>query len=155
MLYLIRHGETIWNAEGRYQGQRDSPLTASGRQQAKVLGWLLAELPLPSPVRAYVSPLGRACEPDPRPYRMALDALGMAAERCLFVAGSAYDLAGTARVGLATFWHNRIGIAAPPDVPPPLAQSRSLKPLVETVLGNARPRAAATAPGPRPRRRRR
>ncbi len=31
---LIRHGETIWNAEARMQGQQDSPLTARGRAQA-------------------------------------------------------------------------------------------------------------------------
>jgi hypothetical protein len=31
---------------------------------------------------------------------LALDELGVVAERCLFVAGSAYDLFGTARVGL-------------------------------------------------------
>ena len=36
-------------------------------------------------------------KPDPRPYRMALDELGIAAGRCLFVAGSAYDLFGTQR----------------------------------------------------------
>ena len=34
-------------------------------------------------------------KPDARPYKMALDELGVAAGRCLFVAGSAYDLFGT------------------------------------------------------------
>ena len=29
-LYLIRHGETIWNAEKRYQGSRDIPLSEAG-----------------------------------------------------------------------------------------------------------------------------
>jgi broad specificity phosphatase PhoE len=35
-LYLIRHGETPWNVEGRYQGQMDPELTARGREQARV-----------------------------------------------------------------------------------------------------------------------
>ncbi|MFD2177581.1 histidine phosphatase family protein [Veronia pacifica] len=33
-IHLFRHGETVWNAEKRMQGQSDSPLTATGRQQA-------------------------------------------------------------------------------------------------------------------------
>jgi 2-haloalkanoic acid dehalogenase type II len=65
-------------------------------------------------------------KPDPRPYRLALDALGVTADRCLFVAGSAYDLVGTARVGLPTFWHDRIGMTAPDNAPPPLAHERTL-----------------------------
>jgi len=34
-VYLVRHGETQWNAERRIQGQSDSQLTAKGEQQAK------------------------------------------------------------------------------------------------------------------------
>jgi len=34
-VYLVRHGETQWNAERRIQGQSDSPLTAKGEEQAK------------------------------------------------------------------------------------------------------------------------
>jgi broad specificity phosphatase PhoE len=33
--YIVRHGQTEWNAQGRYQGQKDSPLTELGVQQAK------------------------------------------------------------------------------------------------------------------------
>jgi phosphohistidine phosphatase SixA len=36
-LYLLRHGETEFDVAGRYQGQRDSPLTARGREQARRL----------------------------------------------------------------------------------------------------------------------
>lgn len=34
-LYVVRHGRTEWNAQGRYQGQKDSPLTEQGIKQAK------------------------------------------------------------------------------------------------------------------------
>lgn len=41
-LYLMRHGESEWNAEGRLQGRLDSPLTARGRAQAQHLAGLVA-----------------------------------------------------------------------------------------------------------------
>jgi 2-haloacid dehalogenase len=68
-------------------------------------------------------------KPDPTPYQRALGALGVTADRCLFVAGSPYDLVGTARVGLPTFWHDRIGMAPPPEAPPPLAREPTLQDL--------------------------
>ena len=43
-LYLIRHGETPWNVEGRYQGQLDPPLNERGRQQAQETARRLAPL---------------------------------------------------------------------------------------------------------------
>lgn len=41
-LYLIRHGETPWNVEGRYQGQLDPPLSEKGQQQAQATAKKLA-----------------------------------------------------------------------------------------------------------------
>lgn len=37
-VFLVRHGETQWNAERRLQGQSNSPLTALGEQQARQVG---------------------------------------------------------------------------------------------------------------------
>ncbi|MGD9373963.1 MAG: histidine phosphatase family protein, partial [Desulfobacterales bacterium] len=37
-LMVIRHGETVWNAEERFQGHGDSPLTETGRIQVTALG---------------------------------------------------------------------------------------------------------------------
>ncbi len=37
-IYFVRHGQTIWNVEKRFQGLSDSPLTDLGITQAKLLG---------------------------------------------------------------------------------------------------------------------
>lgn len=68
-------------------------------------------------------------KPDPRPYRMALEIAKTAPEEAFFVAGSAYDLIGTAAVGIPTFWHNRIGLKAPENAPRPIAEMNSLEAL--------------------------
>ena len=60
-IYLIRHGQTVWNAEGRYQGQLNSPLTAKGEAQARANGEkLLGYLKDTDEFAFYSSPLGRA-----------------------------------------------------------------------------------------------
>jgi len=41
-VWLIRHGESVWNAEGRWQGQADPRLSARGEQQARRLAERLA-----------------------------------------------------------------------------------------------------------------
>ena len=66
-LYFIRHGETDWNAEGRYQGSRDIPLNDRGRGQADLNGGLLRDLLArdsrsPNEFTWHVSPLGRTME---------------------------------------------------------------------------------------------
>jgi broad specificity phosphatase PhoE len=56
-ILLARHGETPWNAEGRYQGQIDIPLSPVGEGQAKALGQRLKDVRID---RAVASPLSRA-----------------------------------------------------------------------------------------------
>lgn len=55
-LLIVRHGETTWNREGRYQGRTDVPLSAEGESQARALGKRLAGLPI---AIALTSPLAR------------------------------------------------------------------------------------------------
>jgi len=60
-IYLIRHGETEWNLEGRYQGQKNSPLTQKGREQARLNALKLKkEIKNFDEVKIFSSPLGRA-----------------------------------------------------------------------------------------------
>jgi alpha-ribazole phosphatase/probable phosphoglycerate mutase len=59
LLYLIRHGETAWNADGRFQGQRNTPLSETGRAQAGVVARALASRHFDA---LYASDLARAAE---------------------------------------------------------------------------------------------
>jgi FMN phosphatase YigB (HAD superfamily) len=56
-----------------------------------------------------------AYKPDPRPYRAALTALGLAPGEVLFVAGSAHDVGGATRVGMDVYWANRGNAPLPTD----------------------------------------
>ena len=76
-------------------------------------------------------------KPQPQPYELALRELRVEPHRCLFVAGSAYDLFGTARVGLPTWWHNRTNMIAPENAPAPLVCRDELSTLPTYVLGRA------------------
>jgi probable phosphoglycerate mutase len=80
-LYYIRHGQTDWNAELRFQGQRDIPLNETGRRQALENGLKLARLIKDPQGHDFVtSPLGRTRETmeivrkamglDPKEYRI-------------------------------------------------------------------------------------
>jgi probable phosphoglycerate mutase len=67
---LLRHGESEWVAQGLFQGQGDSPLSATGRRQASLAAERLAHahrpptLPVPTgpPVAIVHSPLSRTTE---------------------------------------------------------------------------------------------
>lgn len=76
-IYILRHGETEWNRQGRLQGWLDSPLTELGREQAARQGAVLSAegalgLPLwssPAPRALATAALalpGRTARPDPR-----------------------------------------------------------------------------------------
>ena len=66
LLYVIRHGQTDYNREGRLQGARDIPLNDTGRGQAAANGHALAAMPgLELPLTQFdwvASPLGRTRE---------------------------------------------------------------------------------------------
>ena len=72
-VYLARHGETVWNAEERYQGRLDSPLTDTGRAQAEAAALTMRGRGIE---RLLCSPLGRARDTA----RVVENALGLRAE---------------------------------------------------------------------------
>ncbi|HXV58536.1 MAG TPA: histidine phosphatase family protein [Gaiellaceae bacterium] len=57
VVYLARHGQSDWNAEARWQGHADRPLTDLGRRQARELAERLADVELAA---VYSSDLERA-----------------------------------------------------------------------------------------------
>ncbi len=63
IIYYVRHGETDWNAELRFQGQQDIPLNPKGQQQANENGRKLSDLLGKAEGLEFISsPLGRARE---------------------------------------------------------------------------------------------
>jgi broad specificity phosphatase PhoE len=59
LLFLVRHGETEWNSQQRYQGQTDIKLNAKGRRQARAAASRLSKIKFSA---VYASDLKRAAE---------------------------------------------------------------------------------------------
>ena len=58
-LYLMRHGQTLFNSRRKLQGHCDSPLTDLGRKQAKIAGEYFKNIDID---HAYSSSLERCCD---------------------------------------------------------------------------------------------
>lgn len=86
-LYVARHGETDWNYEGRYQGQRESALTPLGLRQAEALAGALAGC---GAKRIVASPLQR-CVDTARPIAQRLGVTVEADDRLLEIAHGTWE----------------------------------------------------------------
>ena len=58
-LYFVRHGETVWNTERRYQGMTDIELSEEGIKQAQCVAERFKNIKID---KIYASPLKRAME---------------------------------------------------------------------------------------------
>lgn len=79
-----------------------------------------------------VHPLG-TYKPSPRVYRHALDELGTAAQRLLFVSSNGWDAAGAAQFGLRTAWVNRTGAPSEGVGPRPEIEVSDLTELADAL----------------------
>jgi 2-haloacid dehalogenase len=69
-------------------------------------------------------------KPCVQPYALALHALQVTTAETLFVAGSAYDIIGTSALGIDTYWHNKMNLTLPYNIPMPVMHERNLTPLL-------------------------
>jgi len=77
LIFLIRHGQTEFNLQGRLQGRMDSPLTPLGEEQARRMGRCLKPfVDQPDLWRVIASPLGRTR----RTAEIVLEELGLTHE---------------------------------------------------------------------------
>ena len=77
----------MWNREGRYQGQRDAPLSDTGRTQAELLAGALSGRPI---ARVFASPLAR-CVESARPLAEQLGLAVETDERLLEIAHGTWE----------------------------------------------------------------
>ncbi|MBP6332610.1 MAG: histidine phosphatase family protein [Aminivibrio sp.] len=107
-IFLVRHGETDWNREGRFQGQMDISLNGTGLGQARSVAEALKDVP---PDRIVASPLSRARE-TARPLE---ELTGLRAELCgglIEIAHGLWEGRAAPEVeaewpGMLETWHSR------------------------------------------------
>lgn len=91
-IYLLRHGETVWNTLGRFQGQKDSSLTPHGIEQADLVASVLRH-ELADAAQSFVmhvSPLGRTRE-TARRVRRVLSVSSIEDARLMEVTAGSWD----------------------------------------------------------------
>ena len=137
-LFLLRHGATAWNADGRLQGRTDEPLSATGR--AEVASWRLPEMTRGA--RILSSPLSRAAEtarilsdegtaPETDPRLIEMDFGAWEGQRLADL--RARDPGGMERIE-AMGWD-----MTPPGGESPRAVWARLRPLLREIAASGRP----------------
>jgi probable phosphoglycerate mutase len=62
MVYIVRHGETVWSLSGQHTGLTDLPLTAQGEENARKLRDRLAGIPFAKVLRSPLQRASKTCE---------------------------------------------------------------------------------------------
>ena len=78
----------------------------------------------------------RSYKPDPRAYRMAVDAFGLERDQILFVSFAGWDAAGAKWFGYPTYWNNRLGLPPEELGVRPDATGRDLSDLTRFVVSS-------------------
>lgn len=136
-VYLVRHGETLWNAEGRHQGEMDSALSALGRSQATLLARALAPVPLAA---VYSSPLTRAWDTAlviAAPHRLSVVPVAELREISLGAWEGLTEREITQRFGdvVARRRRDPIGVVPPGGESLAQVQARALRAMQEILVG--------------------
>ena len=92
------------------------------------------------------APESGAFKPDPRPYRMAVERTGAAADEVGFVAAHWWDVAGAKHAGLRTGWVARRDIVLPGSVPEPDVSGRDLTEVCDGLARGAPGRSRSSGP---------
>jgi phosphoserine phosphatase len=136
-VYLLRHGQTVWNSEGRAQGQMESELSPLGRAQAAGLAHALSALPLRA---VYSSPLLRAL--DTAQAVAAAHGLAVVTDRRLREIGlGAWEGLTTAQINgrfgdmIARRRRDPLGVVPPGGESLPQVQARVMEAL-QAILGD-------------------
>jgi probable phosphoglycerate mutase len=81
-IFLIRHGETAWNAERRLQGHLDIPLNAQGRRQAQALAQALQDVRIDAIFSSDLQRARATAQPLADSQRLPLQLNAALRERC-------------------------------------------------------------------------
>jgi len=132
---LHRADDSLADVPGALDRLRTRPLAILSNGSPAMLASVLAHTSLTGHFAHVLSvDAARAYKPDPRVYALAPAALGLPAERILFVSANGWDAAGAKACGFRVAWCNRAGHAPETHGPAPDLEVRSLDRLADALV---------------------
>ncbi|HOC05741.1 MAG: histidine phosphatase family protein [Bacillota bacterium] len=139
-LLLIRHGETVWNREGRFQGAIDVPLSEKGKAEARQLGAYLRDKPLKAIYSSHLSRALETAQAVARHHHLPVQVVeGLGEINMGEWAGHSWEEIWEKWPELGRQWYN-----SPPESPPPPGgeyypdfQARAMEALEEIAAAHA------------------
>ncbi len=115
-LILVRHAESLWNSEGRVQGQLDAAITARGRDQAESTARRLAAAEMSAVYSSDMSRATQTAQPIAAPHSLELQIRADLRERSFgILEGKTMDEAARDDTGWFQAWRADRLRLAPPD----------------------------------------